>query len=181
MKITKFGRTFKVKQWKHIIKLGPVIGLDTETSLIQNESHTPDLVITTAYDGSDTAYFILNKDVHSFLEAHKSHKLVLHNAAFDLRVFTKYCGFEFWGMIEGGNILDTALLFKLLWIATKGFTPKKWSLDYCVSLLLKNVLPKDNDIRLTFGQYIKEDGSVDYKGMSKPHIQYAILDPVATF
>ena len=88
---------------------------------------------------------------------------------------------SFWEMIEGDRVHDTAILFKLVSIATRGFTPPKWSLDVCVSKILKDVLPKDNSIRLTFGQYLRQDGSVDYKSMSKEHKIYALLDPIATY
>lgn len=180
MKIKKFGKIFTVKQWNGEI-LGKVIAVDTETELIEHEAHTPRLVITTAYDGK-YAYLITNKDVQRFIETHKSnHIFVLHNFAFDRRVLLKACGFPFWEMIENDRVHDTGILFKLLWIATKGFTPKKWSLDYCVSSLINDVLPKDNAIRLTFGQYLREDGSVDYKGMSVDHKVYALLDPIATY
>ena len=139
------------------------------------------LVITTCYDGSGTCYIIKNKDVLNFLETHKNHTLVLHNFSFDARVFTQHCGFEWWEMIESGKILDTALLFKLVSIATRGFTPARSSLDFVVGNLLKDVLPKDNSIRLTFGQYLNEDGTVRYKDITKGHYVYALLDPIATY
>lgn len=179
MKIKKFGRTLTLKQWKGEL-LKEVIGLDTETELVEYEGHVPRLAITCAYDGSDVCYIITNKRVGEFLKLHENHTLVFHNCPFDLAVLTKHCGFEFWDMIESGKILDTALLFQLVAIATRGYTHKFWSLDYVVSNLLKDILPKNNDIRLTFGKYIKSDNSVDYKAMSKDHYIYACLDPVAT-
>ncbi len=182
MKVTKFGRTLTIKQWKGE-KLKEVIGVDTETELIKEPSHVPKLVLTTAYDGGKNCYIIRNQDVKEFLTMHQEHTLVFHNAPFDLNVLTKQVNFEFWDMIESGKIIDTMLLFQLVAIATRGYTHKRSSLDYVVSNLLNNTLPKDKDIRLTFGQYIKytkEDGSISYSSVSKAHIVYACLDPVAT-
>lgn len=179
MKLKKFGKILKLKQWKDQI-LGKELSMDVETELVEYTGHIPRLVVTCVYDGGDTCYIVTNKDVLKFLELHRSHTLIFHNCPFDLAVLTQHCGFEFWDMIESGRILDTCLLFQLVAIATRGYTHLKWSLDYVVGVLLKDVLPKDNDIRLTFGQYLNDDGSVDYKNMSKDHYIYACLDPIAT-
>ena len=180
MKIKKFGRTFKIKQWKGE-KLGSVIGVDTETELIKHEGHVPRLVVTTAYDGSDTVYIIKNDDVPDFLLKHSKSVLVYHNAPFDLDVLGKEFNRDFFEQVENDLIHDTAVLFQLVAIAERGFTHSKFSLDFCVSNILKDVLPKDDNIRLTFGQFILENGSIDYKNISKEHYIYACLDPIATF
>lgn len=179
MKIRKFNRVFDVQQWTGK-PLGPAIAVDTETTLILSPDHIPDLIISCAYDGQGVVYIITNNYIKQFLDQHKDRILIFHNFPFDMNVLSKWTGFEFWDMIETDKILDTALLYKLVSIAIRGYTPRKWSLDYCVMHLLKNTLPKDNSIRLTFGQYLV-DNKVDYKSMSKEHYVYATLDPIATF
>lgn len=179
MIIKKFGKTFILKQWKGE-KLQDEVSLDTETEKIEYIGHIPRLVLTCAYDGGNTCYIITNSKLNSFLELHKNHTLIFHNCPFDLSVITNFCGFKFWDMIESGRLIDTSVLFQLVAIATRGFTHKKWSLDYCVSNLLNDVLPKDESIRLTFGQFIREDNTIDYKAITKDHYIYACLDPIAT-
>lgn len=179
MKIKKFGKEFNVIQYQGQL-LGKEIALDTETRLIRSVEDTPDLVITCAYDDKE-CYIITNKYIKEFLDKHQKHTLIFHNCPFDLAVLTKHTGFQFWDMIESGRIIDTGLLFQLVAIGSRGFTHKKWSLDYVVNLLLQDTLPKDDSIRLTFGDYLNVDGSVDYKRMSKAHYIYACLDPIATF
>ena len=179
MKIRKFNRLLELKQWRGNT-LKSVISVDCETELIKYTGHIPRLVVTTAYCGDGIAYIIRNQNVREFLYLHHEHTLIFHNAPFDLNVLTKATGFEFWDMVESGKILDTMLLFQLVAIATRGYTHKNSSLDFVVSNLLKNTLPKDNNIRLTFGQYIMPDGSINYSKMSKEHYIYACLDPVAT-
>ena len=179
MKITKFGKTLTVKNWKGERLTNRYIGLDTETPMIQDRE-TPKLVITCAYDGSDNVWIITNHRIMEFLSLHSKHTFILHNFYFDMKVITAHCGWDWIPQIEAGLIYDTQLLFKLAWIGTYGYTLKRSSLDFCVEKLLNEVLPKDNDIRLTFGQFIRKDGSIAYNDISNAHLVYALLDPVAT-
>ena len=180
MIIRKFGRQFVVKQYKGE-NLGKSFSLDCETELVKSPDHIPRLVVSTAYNGGNTAYIILNKDILSLLKSHSDSTIIFHNFFFDMNVISNHCGFIWFNMIESGKIIDTALLFKLNMIATRGYCPEKSSLDYVTKHLLKDVLPKDDSIRLTFGQYLDDSGKVDYKAISKAHYIYAILDPIATF
>ena len=179
MVINKFNKSIKVVWWSGEY-LGDIVGLDTETELIIDEAITPKLVLTTAWAGQD-GYCIKNDDVEKFLLVHANTTLTLTNFAFDRAVLEQHCpNFKFHKQVMTDKIHDTAILYKLYHIATKGFVPKKWSLDTPFAEYFRAELPKDDDIRLTFGQYIKEDGSIDYESMSDAHIEYAVLDPVAT-
>lgn len=182
MIINKFGKTFKVKQWSGE-KLKSFSSIDTEGELIKSPDHTPRLVVTTAYDGGDTIYIVTNSKVKEFLTLNHNSTMFLHNFPFDENALTTLCGYEWWNKIEQDKIFDTILLYRLYYIATKGFVPEKYSLDRVFKELFNYELPKDDDIRLTFGQFLREDGSVDYKALSKSkaHIEYACLDPVATY
>lgn len=179
MEIRKFGNTFKTVWWKGE-SIGKSFSLDTETELIQGNGHIPKLVISCAYAGDDKIYLIKNNQIKDFLELHKTSTISFHSAAFDVKVLEKHTGFDFFDQIIGRKILDTAILYRLYYLAELGYEAPRYALDFCVKQMYKIELPKDNDIRLTFGQYIKSDG-IDYNNMSKAHLEYAALDPVATW
>lgn len=180
MKIKKFGKIFEIIQWKGEY-LGKVLALDTETEKITDPSIVPKQVMATAYSGTGYAFIITNQKTLAFLEMHRLSTFVFHTFAFDKVVTTKETGFLWWNLIENNQIIDIAILYKSWVIATKGYSPEKFSLDFIVSQVLKNVLPKDDSIRLTFGQFLRSDGTVDYASVSKAHYIYAALDPIATF
>ena len=138
MKIKKFGRTFTVVQWKDTF-IGKVLSLDTETEKILDESLVPKQVVATAYAGDGNAYLITNYHLHQFLKRHITCTFVFHTFAFDKVVTTKECGFLWWNLIEKGQIVDIAILFKAVIIATKGYCPAKSSLDFITSQLLKDI------------------------------------------
>jgi DNA polymerase-1 len=177
-KISKFGKSFQVKQWKGEA-LEKVVSLDTETRLIEHPGDIPDLVITTAHDGSDTVYWVKNEDVKAFLESLSKNTLVFHSAQFDVPVLEK-SGFNFHEYLMKNQVFDTAILYRLISIGTTGMEPKKWALDHLIKEFTGEELEKDDTIRLTFGQYLNPDKSVNYARMSEPHLKYACLDVVAT-
>jgi len=179
MIINKWNKSIEVVWWSGE-NLGEIVALDTETELIQDEATIPKLVISTAYAGSK-GYCIKNEDIERFLLTHKSETLVLANFPFDQAVLENHCSnFTFHKQIVSGKIHDTNILYRLYHLATRGQVPFKYSLDKQFMEFFKAELPKDDAIRLTFGQY-RKDGVVDYKSISDAHIEYAVLDPVATF
>lgn len=178
MKIIKFGRTFYNKYWENEI-LNNVIALDTETTLITSPAIVPNLVLTTAYDGTNTVYIIKNQDIPQFMLMNNKAAFYMYNAAFDVPVLEKQ-GANFDSVIAQNRLLDGQILYRLLNIATLGQEAQKWSLDSIVELFLNEILEKNEEIRLTFGQYLK-DGIVNYSQISEEHIKYACLDPIATF
>lgn len=179
MIISKFNRKFTVKWWKNE-KLDPkLIAIDTETTLISSPSIVPELILSTVYDGLDTVYLLKNQDIKQFLEINNSALFCVWNAAFDTAVFEKTGnGLDF--LIQDSRLLDGQILFRLFNIAFHGQESKKWSLDHVTELLLKEVLEKNEDIRLTFGQYL-ENNEVQYEKISPAHLEYACLDPIATY
>jgi DNA polymerase-1 len=179
MYVTKFGRKFKIDWWKGQTLLNQ-IALDTETELIASPSDIPFIIISTAYDGGDTIYLIRNNDLNRFLELHEKHEYIFWNAAFDISVLEKQTGFNFHTLLLSKKINDAQLLYRLLSIATLGIEARKYALDFVTEQLQNETLSKDESIRLTFGQFLN-NGEVDYKAITEPHLEYAALDPVATY
>ena len=157
-----------------------IVSIDTETDLIQSRAHTPDMITFQAFDGSnDTVYIVEPSNVKLFFSSlHRSVKLVMHNAAFDMDVIAPYIGKDaVFRLYDENRILDTSILFRLLHLGTVGHLNTKYSLDYCLKRLMNIELPKDESIRLHFG---------DYKGqpianIPAKFIEYAALDAIATF
>ncbi len=178
-KVTKFGSTYQVKYWDGIW-LGNTLAVDTETSLITSPAIIPDLVLTTVYNGSNSIYVVKNQDVVKFFQIHSMATLYMWNASFDVPVLESN-GVNFDLYISLERLLDGQLLYRLHEIATIGQEAKKWSLDYATELYLKEVLDKDEEIRLTFGNYLNTDKVVDYEQIPEKHLIYAALDAVATF
>ncbi len=180
MEIKKFGKKFITKTWNGEKLDSTMMAIDTETSLITSPAIIPDLVLITAYDGGDYIYIIKNKVFIQFMEVNLDTTCLFWNAAFDIPVLEQ-TGFSFDSRIMKNRVLDGQILYRLLSIAMQGKEANKWSLDYVTETILKEVLDKDESIRLTFGQYLNEDKSVRYSDISEAHIKYACLDPVATY
>lgn len=181
MLLKKFGREFLTKFWTNEQLNPELIAIDTETTLIESPAKLPHLILTTVYDGSDFVYVIKNKDIAAFMELNKSATFNMWNAAFDVPVLEKN-GADFTSHINDSKLLDGQVLFRLLNIASLGMETKRWSLDYVSEILHKEILEKNDDIRLAFGKYRNQDsGEIYYNDISSEHIKYACLDPIATY
>ena len=180
MQVKKFDETFNVVWWEGQ-EIGSMIALDTETELIKHKGHIPQYVLGMAYSGGKDVYLIKAQDLRNFMLTHHESTIAFHNATFDIKVIEKEAKTYFKTPILKNKIKDTAILYRLIYLALEGYEPFRWSLDHCVKEMYGEELPKDDDIRLTFGQYIKEDGTIDYDNMSLGHLEYAALDPVATW
>lgn len=179
MYIAKFGKRLKIEWWNNQVLTNKYLAIDTETSLITSPAIIPNLVITTVYDNSDKIYLIKNEQVKHFIDLHKESKFIMWNAAFDVPVLESV-GADFDFIINRSNLIDGQILYRSLNIALYGQEAKKWSLDFVTEALFKVILEKNDDIRLTFGQYI-HNGIVTYNDISNEHLIYAALDPVATY
>lgn len=178
MQISKFGKVYNIKWWNKEILNTELITLDTETELIRSPDHIPNVILTTAYDGSNNVYIIKNNQLQDFIKLHVKALFGFWNAAFDIPVLEKYISFD--SHLLNNKILDGQLLYRSLNIATLGMEAKKWSLDYVTEQFTKEVLEKDDNIRLTFGQYLNSN-VVQYDSISNTHLIYACLDPIATY
>lgn len=175
--------SFPVLEWTPAIgSIGPVLSLDTETSVLPDNDRTvPTLVLATAMSAIGECFYIAPSDLKSFLDVHKDSVLILHNAPFDRAVILQACDIDLCAWTDKGLLRDTGLLYRLLILAEEGLVPERWSLDLLAEKILDIHLPKDDSIRLTFGQYLKPDGSVDIADISTEHLDYAVKDAAVTF
>jgi DNA polymerase I-like protein with 3'-5' exonuclease and polymerase domains len=176
--------------WRPGLRLsGTLIAVDTETERIESPDRVPRIVLATATDGQ-AGFFIARQHLSAFFEAHPAAVFVFHNAAFDLAVLDAV-RFDASSLVESGRIYDTGLLYRLLSLADTGSCHGHWSLDYCCEKLLGLALPKEvlspdgQDVRTTFGRFLRPDGLPDYAQMLQPqfrsYLEYAAKDPVATW
>jgi DNA polymerase-1 len=158
-------------------KLSSLISFDAETEMITHESIIPELITLQIYDGSDTVYFIEPDRIAEFFDLHQNTKFIAHNAKFDMSVLQAFIGSKgLYQLYDECRVIDTAILFRLLHLATVGHLNTRYGLDYCVKRMLNIDLPKDEEIRTTFAQF---------KGKSpleipKAHLEYAAKDAVST-
>lgn len=172
------NRKYQIKVWSDE-QLNNLIAFDCETEMITHESIIPELITLQVYDGSDTVYFVEADSIASFFDLHVStdNKFIAHNAKFDMSVLQRYIGEErLYSLYDNNQIVDTAILFRLLHLATIGHLNTRYSLDYCVKRMTGIELPKDAEIRTTFAQF---------KGrpvleIPQGHLEYAAKDAIAT-
>lgn len=176
-----FGNeTFQARVWTEKEGfIGSVVAFDTETTLIEAPDKIPDFVIGSVFNGA-TTFYVRRQDLGVFWLLHQSCSVFMHNAAFDIAVITQACGFEFWRMIEAGQILDSSILYRLRSLAATGDLPEKYNLALVTKEIFGVCLEKKDAVRCDFGRFIK-DGRVDYRSMPEEYLTYAARDAVATF
>jgi DNA polymerase I-like protein with 3'-5' exonuclease and polymerase domains len=154
-----------------------IIAIDTETNVIKDFTKTPNMVAFQAFDNSN-CYYVYPRDVVSFFKVNKSFSYVLHNFAFDYDVINKEGGKSILDdLIDNNQIWDTSILYRLWFLATEGYVPFKYNLAMIAEKFRGYVLPKDDHLRLNWG---------DYKGMEFNHIpldmiEYGAKDVIATY
>ncbi len=173
-----YGKDIKIKFWNGE-QLGNLIAFDTETD-IAPFTETPNAVIGTAYDGSDSCYVIAPSQFLEFINCQGVlTKFVMHNAPFDMDVVSKVSEKKtgWHKLIENDRIYDTALLYRLLHLATIGYVPFKRSLDMLSEKFCEITLEKNEDIRLHFDQYLDKPVT----DIPEDFLVYACKDAVATY
>ncbi len=158
--------------------IGDSLAFDSETTPIVGKQ-TPDYVLGTVCTG-DQVYFIQRKNIGPFWELHTDRRVFMHNAAFDLAVVTRWCGFDFGELVESGRLIDTSILYRLVRLAREGQVPAKYNLALISRELLGVEIDKDQDTRCGFGAFVEGD-RVAYKKMPDSHLRYAAIDSIATF
>jgi DNA polymerase I-like protein with 3'-5' exonuclease and polymerase domains len=160
-------------------RIGDRLAFDSETDLIQ-QGQIPDFILGSSYGGGNAAFLIKKEDLRDFFECHKLCTIIMHNAPFDMNVVTQSCNFDFATLVKNNRIFDTGLLYLLLRIAQSGKAPGHWSLDYLCKTRLGILLPKDDDVRLTYSRFKRNDNSIDYSAITPEHAVYALKDAVST-
>jgi len=160
---------------------------DSETALITKKSEFPQFVLGMAYNGN-MIYFIKDKHLKTFFDKHKKNKIYMANCPFDLGVVQKAQAIEdsLKEALLKNHIVDIFILDKLVKIATTGANTIP-SLDRLAVEYMGVNLPKDikdskgNEVRLSYGNFIRRDGSVNYEAMEQTYYTYAGIDAVATW
>ncbi|MBX2986754.1 MAG: hypothetical protein KF802_02555 [Bdellovibrionaceae bacterium] len=164
-----------------------VCGYDSETTMIENQQ-TPDFILGMAYNGK-TIYFIKKENLKSFFDNHQRTTMFLAKGSFDLRVAEKAQAISNALLSIKNRIIygeDVLLHHKLIKLATDGKNTNP-SLDRLAQEYLETSLPKDatdeegNSVRIGYGKFLNQDGSISYDKMGQEYFRYAGIDAVATF
>ena len=172
------GNTYVCREWLPADGcVGPVIGFDTETTLIVGHE-VPTFVLGAAFDGQ-TVYFVTPEHLGVFCAAHAGAKQYFCNAPFDLDVVGKACGFDYLSAVRQGTVLDVQIIYRLLELGRKGQLPQRYNLGLLSETLLGQPLDKESDTRLGFGRFL-QDGRVDLRQIDHASLQYLAMDAIAT-
>lgn len=164
----------------------PVLGLDTETFLIESDNKVPEAVLVSVSDGIKSIIF-RPKEIDSFLSAHPQTIFVCHNAAFDFWVLEKHTPLV-WDLIKGGRLRDTMYLDMLLRLAigSGGISfddplfPRNLGLlskVYGKDLGLLDLVDKESPYRLRFSEISNVS---DWSTVDPGFFEYAALDSLVT-
>lgn len=175
--------------WNGKIFEEKILGIDTETTLIESPSKTPEIVLASVSDG-ETTIVLKPHEIDSFLAAHSSHTFVCHNAAFDFWVLESVTQ-RVWNLVESDRFHDTMLLDMLIRLA-KGLGESKVGSDdgklypqglgklcsiYAKQLQLSFDVDKESPYRLKFAELLKVQ---DWTKADQGFFEYAAADPYAT-
>src|SRR5262244_1041894 len=104
-----------------------LFALDTETTEIDDErpSLTPSYVLGAACDGR-RGVFISRDNLLPFCKAHRDASVIMHNAAFDLKVIAPLLApaLDVYGLVDKNAVWDTMILARLYALATAGHTAR---------------------------------------------------------
>lgn len=173
MKAMFLNKEYSVKWWDGET-LPPFFALDTETE-VKPMYMVPKLATCQVYAGGEDVYYIPSSRVREFLEKHWNAEIVMHNAAFDIRVLEQHTGLSFLEHYDKEKIWDTAILYRLIHLATAGFVPFKFNLALLSERFLGKKLDKDEDVRLGFDRFIGKEHEIP-----EDFLTYGALDVIAT-
>jgi DNA polymerase-1 len=169
------GKSYEVKIWTPEIVLGRHIALDTETTWVEF-TETPDLVTFQAFDGN-SVFLVRMRDVSSFFEINCDSTFIFHNAPFDVDVICKHLedNHYFHEMLDEDRVRDTAIMYRLLHLATVGWTPHTYSLKVLAAKYFNYDMSKE--ARENFTEYLGKE----YEDMADSDLTYAALDVIVTY
>lgn len=180
--LTLGPETFRATVWDGVLdppEDEDVIGLDTETHLIEGNGHVPDVVIGQFYFPKARLSLIvpwwhLSDFMGRLYKRSIKPKYILHNGSFDFYVLGGKNCYALFDAVVKGNYVDTGIRY-LLWKMGRGEweTDKiPWNLAYVIEQFYGIALPKDDAIRLTFSRE---------RPLTEEQFDYAALDPVAAY
>lgn len=171
MKVDFGSNTYDIQWWSGE-NLGSTVAIDTETT-VKPFYMVPELVTTQAYGSGDNVYYVKQSDLPAFFSLHKNSNLVMHNAAFDVRVIEVNAGVDFSPWYASDRIWDTGILYRLLHLAVIGHVPFKYSLALLTEKFLHLELEKEDSPRLDFGRFLNQE-------IPAEHLVYGAKDVIAT-
>jgi hypothetical protein len=160
---------------------------DTETTDIDEGRPylTPSYVVGAACDGK-RGVFISRDNVLPFCVAHRGVPVVMHNAAFDLKVLNVLLKptLDIYVAVETGRVWDTMILKRLLSLATAGHTARgECGLADCAREHLGVTLQKGQtdaqgrQVRTGFGRFLGQPPSA----IPAEYLTYLAQDALATW
>ena len=175
--------------WNGKILEEKILGLDTETVLIQSKEDNPKIVLATVSNGESTI-ILRPYEVDSFFAAHTSHTFVCHNAAFDFWVLEQVTP-RVWNLVESNRLHDTMFLDMLIRLATGLGESKAGSSEgmlfpqnlgklcsqYAKELNISFTVDKESPYRLRFGELLEVE---DWTKVDQGFFDYAASDSAAT-
>ena len=175
--------------WNGKIFEEKILGLDTETVLIESKAKSPRMVLASISDG-ETTIIIKPEQVDSFFAAHTAHTFVCHNASFDFWVLEEH-SHRVWNLVESNRLHDTMYLDMLIRLAQGLGETRAGSSDgllfpqnlgklctaYAKELLLPFAVDKESPYRLRFGELLLV---ADWATADQGFFEYAAGDPNAT-
>ncbi|MFW6118696.1 MAG: DNA polymerase [Planctomycetota bacterium] len=185
MNVTISQLTLPFSIWDGKRLTGPVIALDTETTMIDPDhpDQVPELVLAAASDGQEHV-IIPREDLPRFIQVHGDEKtFVAHNVAFDFWVVleelkrreAREAIDSWWKAIEEGRLHDTMILDQLIRLAEEGEKPYARSLeDLLDEYGQSGMVDKNSPYRTRFGAIMgKKLDDVDTR-----FLEYAISDVI---
>jgi hypothetical protein len=160
---------------------------DTETTdLDEGRPYlTPSYVVGAACDGR-RGVFVGRDRVRAFFQAHDGAALIMHNAAFDLKVTDPLLrpALDLYAAVEAGRIWDTLILKRVLALATAGHTARsECGLADCAREHLGVTLQKEQadaqgrQVRTGFGRFLGQPPSA----IPPEYLTYLGQDTLATW
>jgi hypothetical protein len=168
-------------------RLFKLFSFDSETTDIDEDRPylTPAYVIGAACDGH-RGVFITRENVRPFFRAHHKAHIVMHHAAFDLKVSDPLLQpeIDLYQAVEEGRVFDTMVLRRLHSLATVGHTARgEASLADCAQEFLGVTLEKDatdaagKKVRTSFGQFLGKP----FTQIPPRYLAYLAQDVMATW
>src|SRR5262249_16892251 len=158
-----------------------------ETTEIDDErpSLTPSYVLGAACDGR-RGVFISRDNLLPFCKAHRDASVIMHNAAFDLKVIAPLLApaLDVYGLVDKNAVWDTIILARLYALATAGHTARgETGLADCARDHLGVTLEKGltdargRAVRTSFGQFLgRSPAEIPVR-----HLTYLARDAIATW
>jgi hypothetical protein len=170
------GRKYNVRLWRPgmpiMICNAPIVGIDSETELIQTKSKAPPGVIAGFSSGNqvDLVWWeYWDEYIPNFLALNPQVKLSFFNLGFDVKVM----GEEYFlpELDKDNRVMELQAAYPAKRIATYGWFSPKFTLESLTLELLNEQLDKDESIRLTYKRDME---------LSDKHLVYLAEDCIST-